>query len=111
MLVKLLPSAAFSLPFGGGRALGKNYVKEDDSDDELFAFFEKDGGDSADKKNESKSKSNSQVSSKTLVSSANDKKKKKDAIKLKVGSSNDTNLLSKMKKKNEKTLKRMKEIE
>ena len=77
----------------------------------IHSFFEKDGGDSADKKNESKSKSNSQVSSKTLVSSANDKKKKKDAIKLKVGSSNDTNLLSKMKKKNEKTLKRIKEIE
>ena len=96
----------------------KNYVKEDDSDDELFAFFEKDDGDSStkttvvsDRKIDSKAKSKSQVTNKVLVSSASDIKTKKDSSKLKVGSSNDSNLLSKMKKKNDKTLKRMKEIE
>merc|ERR1712126_523077 len=79
----------------------KNYVKEEDSDDELFAFFEKDDGDAStkttsvsDKKTDSKAKSKSQVATKVLVSSASDIKIKKDSSKLKVGSSNDSNLLS-----------------
>ena len=69
----------------------KNYVKEDDSDDELFAFFEKDDGDSStkttvvsDKKIDSKAKSKSQVSNKVLVSSASDMKTNKDSSKIKI---------------------------
>ena len=100
-------------------SLKKKYEKEDDSDDELFAFFEKDDGDVGaktvpiiDKKNESKGKSNIHLASKVSAAAESDIQRKKDTSKLKPGSSKDSsNLMSKMKKKSDKTLKRMKEIE
>jgi hypothetical protein len=97
----------------------KQDKNEEDSDDELFAFFEKDDGQllgkassSADKRIELKNKEHT-TSTASFSSTAPDGiSKKQDTIKVKAClSSNETSLMSKMKKKNEKTIKRLKEIE
>ena len=97
----------------------KQYKNEEDSDDELFAFFEKDDGQlsgkpssSTEKRLESKMKEHT-ASNASFSSTAPDGiSKKQDSIKTKAClSSNENSLMGKMKKKNEKTMKRQKEIE
>ena len=95
----------------------KQDKNEEDSDDELFAFFEKDDGQllgkassSTDKKIESKVKDHTSTTS--FSTAPEGISKKQDTIKGKAGlSSNESSLMIKMKKKNEKTMKRQKEIE
>ena len=99
----------------------KEDKKEDDGDDEdLFAFFEKPEGQTistansiSGKRSELTKKSNTPTAaSLPTVVCEGTSKKRKDAAKHKGVSPNDElSLMSKMKKKNEKTMQRMKEIE
>ena len=105
---------------GGSNHSKKEETNVDDSDDELFAFFEKDDAQltgkvnsNTNKRTESKAKVHTSSSSHlSSIPLDNNSKRKKDSSKAKGGSSNEElNLLGKMKKKNEKTIRRMKEIE